>query len=80
LSSEKKIEVYAKAVEQADENYRIVKNKYANSLATLTDLLEADISQLQAHLNYSFAKADDVVVYNQLLKPSGLLSAPGQNK
>jgi outer membrane protein len=79
LSTEKKIEVYAKAIEQADENYRIVKNKYANSLATLTDLLEADISQLQAHLNYSFAKADAVVVYNQLLKASGLLAAP-QNK
>ena len=38
LSSQKKIEVYAKAIEQADENYRIVKNKYANSLATPTDL------------------------------------------
>jgi outer membrane protein TolC len=76
LSSQKKIDVYAKAIEQADENYRIVKNKYANSLATLTDLLEADVAQLQAHLNYSFAKADAVVVYNQLLEAAGLLSQP----
>lgn len=76
LSSQKKIEVYAKAVEQADENYRIVKNKYANSLATLTDLLEADVAQLQSRLNYSFAKADAVVIYNQLLKTAGLLSQP----
>jgi outer membrane protein TolC len=76
LSSQKKIDVYAKAIEQADENYRIVKNKYANSLATLTDLLEADVSQLQAHLNYSFAKADAVVVYNQLLQAAGILSQP----
>jgi len=76
LSSQKKIEVYAKAIEQADENYRIVKNKYANSLATLTDLLEADVAQLQSRLNYSFAKADAIVVYNQLLKAAGLLSQP----
>lgn len=74
LGSQKKIEVYEKAIEQADENYRIVKNKYANSLATLNDLLEADIAQLQSRLNYSFAKADAVVVYNQLLKAAGLLS------
>lgn len=74
LSSQKKIDVYAKAIEQADENYRIVKNKYVNSLATLTDLLEADVAQLQSRLNYSFAKADAVVVYNQLLKSAGILS------
>jgi outer membrane protein len=80
LSSQKKIEVYAKAIEQADENYRIVKNKYANSLANLTDLLEADVAQLQAHLNYSFAKADAVVVYNQLLLASGSISQPETNK
>ena len=76
LSSQKKIDVYAKAIEQANENYRIVKNKYSNSLATLTDLLEADVAQLQANLNYSFAKADAIVVYNQLLQASGILSQP----
>jgi outer membrane protein len=76
LSSQKKIEVYAKAIEQADENYRIVNNKYNNALATLTDLLDADLAQLQAHLNYSFAKADAVVAYNQLLLASGSLSQP----
>jgi outer membrane protein TolC len=76
LNSQKKIEVYQKAIEQADENYRIVKNKYNNSLATLTDLLEADVAQLQSRLNYSFSKADAVVVYNQLLQAAGILSQP----
>lgn len=79
LSSQKRIDVYAKAIEQADENYRIVKNKYANSLATLTDLLEADVAQLQTRLNYSFAKADAVVVYHQLLQAAGLLSQSRKN-
>ena len=71
LSSQKKIEVYAKAIDQANENYRIVKNKYNNSLATTSDLLEADVAQLQARLNYTSARADAVVIYNQLLLASG---------
>ncbi|MDB5230541.1 MAG: TolC family protein [Chitinophagaceae bacterium] len=74
LSSEKRIEVYAKAVEQANENYRIVKNKYNNSLATTTELLEADVAQLQAKMNYSFAQADAYATYNKLLQASGLIN------
>lgn len=76
LSSQKKIEVYTKAVEQATENYRIVKNKYNNSLATTTDLLDADVAQLQARMNLAFAKADVVVIYHKLLETAGIL---GQN-
>jgi outer membrane protein TolC len=72
LSSQKKIQVYAKAVEQADENYRIVKNKFNNSLATTTDLLDADLADLQSRLNYVFAKADAVVTYSKLLQTAGL--------
>ncbi|HEX7905654.1 MAG TPA: TolC family protein [Chitinophagaceae bacterium] len=74
LSSRKKIEVYAKAVEQAQENYRIVKNKFDNSLATITDLLDADVAQLQARLSYTLARADAFVAYNKLLQASGILS------
>lgn len=72
MSSRKKIEVYAKAVEQAEENYRITRNKYQNSLATTTDLLDADVAQLQARLNYVFAKADAVVAYDKLLQTAGI--------
>jgi len=73
LNSQKKIEVYNKAIEQSNENYRIVKNKYTNGLATVNDLLEADVAQLQANLNYTLAKADAVVTYNQLLQSAGML-------
>ncbi|WP_298741247.1 TolC family protein [uncultured Chitinophaga sp.] len=72
--STKKIEMYQKAIEQADENYRITRNKHENSLATTTDLLEADVAQLQAKLNYTSAKADAVVSYNKLLETAGVLS------
>ena len=74
LLSVKKIEVYQKAVEQAKENYRITKNKYDNSLATTTDLLDADLAQLQTKLNVTNAAADAVVAYNKLLQTAGLLN------
>ncbi|MEI8280298.1 MAG: TolC family protein [Bacteroidota bacterium] len=74
ILSQKKIDVYNVAVDQAKENYKIIKNKYDNSLATTTDLLDADVAQLQAKLNYAFAKADAVVAYNNLLQTAGLLN------
>ena len=75
LSNRKKIEVYSKAVEQAEENYNIVKNKFDNSLATATDLLEADVAQFQAKLSYTLARADTFVAYNKLLQTAGILSS-----
>lgn len=74
LLSSKKIDVYNTAVTQAAENFRITKNKYENSLVTTTDLLDADVQQLQARLNLSNAKADAVVAYNKLLQTAGLLT------
>lgn len=77
LLGEKKIEVYRNAVTQAEENYRIVYNKNTNSLATTTELLDADVAQLQAKLNYAFARADAAVAYQKLLQTVGLLSEEG---
>jgi len=74
LASNKKIDVYKTAIAQATENYRIVNNKYQNSLATTTELLDADVAQLQARLNYAFAQSDAVVAYNRLLQSAGLLT------
>lgn len=73
LSSQKKQEVYAKAVAQAEENYKVVNNKYNNGLATTTDLLDADVARLQARLNSAFAQSDAVVAYNRLLQAAGIL-------
>jgi len=74
LSNRKKIEVSAKAVEQAEENYRIVKNKFDNSLATMADLLDADLFRLQQQLNYTLSQADAFVAYHKLLQTSGLIT------
>lgn len=68
----KKIQVYLKAMEQANENYRITKNKYDNSLATTTDLLDADVARLQAQIDYAYANADAAVAYHKLYESAGL--------
>lgn len=73
LLAQKKIEVYRTAITQATENFRITKNKYDNNLVNTTDLLEADVSLLQANLNLAVAKADVVLAYNQLMAAAGLI-------
>jgi len=73
LLSIKKIDVYARAVAQANENYRITKNKHDNSLATTTDLIDADVAQLQAMLNFAFSKIDASVAYKKLQQTAGVL-------
>ena len=65
--------VYRQAVEQATENYRIVKDKYDNSLATTNDLLEADVQQLQTKINLALSEADIALKYYQLQFASGKL-------
>jgi len=78
ILSLRKIEVYEKAVAQSEENYRITNNKYNNSLANTTDLLDADVAQLQARLNFAYSKADAAVSYKKLQQIAGLLTATYQ--
>ncbi len=66
-----KIEVTTSTIGQASENYRITKNKYTNSLSTLTDLLDADVALLQTKINDAAAKADAEVAWFRLLESSG---------
>lgn len=61
------------SVEQANENYRIVLNKYQNHIAILTDLLDASSLQLDAQLQLTTAKATAIYTYYQLLRSSGNL-------
>ncbi len=68
-----KIKVYRKAVEQANENYRITRNKYDNALETTTNLLDADVAQLQANINYRYARVDALVAYHKLYEVTGMI-------
>mgnify|MGYP000972422969 CR=1 FL=1 len=68
-----RIKTLKKSVEQANENYRIVKNKYYNQLAILTDLLDANAVQLSSELQLTAAKTNAIYTYYQLQKVSGNL-------
>jgi outer membrane protein TolC len=66
--------VYEKAQLQADENYRIVLDKYNNGLSNTNDLLEANVEQLQAKINYSIATSDILQKYYELQYQKGKLT------
>lgn len=80
LSSQKKIEVYNTAIAQAEEAYRVVSNKFQNGLATVTEVLDADVALLQAKLNRAFAVSDSYVAYNRLLQTAGILDSADNTK
>lgn len=65
--------VYDKAVQQATENYRIIKDKYDNNLSNTNDLLEADYIALQSKINQALSKADIAQKYYELQFASGKL-------
>lgn len=66
--------VYTEAVEQATENYRILKDKYDNGLSDTNDLLEADVEQLSSKINKAVAKANVIQKYYNLLSVTGQLN------
>ncbi|MGK4569038.1 TolC family protein [Flavobacterium sp. 3HN19-14] len=70
----KQNKVYNEAVTQADENYRIVKDKYDNGLSDTNDLLEADVEDLSARINVAYAKANMVLKFYELLEATGNLT------
>ncbi len=66
--------VYNQAVEQASENYRIIKDKYDNGLSDTNNLLEADVEQLGSNINKTLAKANVIQKYYELLSVTGQLN------
>ncbi|MFH6934708.1 TolC family protein [Flavobacterium sp. YO12] len=66
--------VYNEALQQAAENYRLVKDKFDNGLADTNDLVEADVEQLSAKINTAVSKAAIIQKYYELLSVSGQLS------
>jgi outer membrane protein TolC len=66
--------VYEQAIGQASENYRIVKDKYDNGLSITTDLLEADVEQLNSKINYAYSRANIMLKYYEMQSSSGQLT------
>lgn len=68
-----RVESLRLAEQQAEENYRIVRNRYLNQLSILTDLLDANGIRLQTELQLTAARAETVYTYYELLRACGNL-------
>lgn len=61
------------SVRQAEENYRIVRNRYLNQLSILTDLLDASSVRLEAELQLTVARSQTIYTYYELQRTCGNL-------
>src|SRR3989304_3224950 len=71
VKSKEKVDVSRLGLEQASENYRITKEKYNEQLATSTDLIDAEVSELQAATNLKSALVDYEIAKTRLEKSLG---------
>lgn len=74
LYAHKKIDIYQRALEQAEENYRITLNKYNAGLETITNLLDADTAKITANVNVITSKADAALAHKKLLQTTGTIN------
>lgn len=68
-----RVEAMKLSVKQAEENYRIMYNRYMNQLAILTDLLDADNLRLNAELKLTTAHTQAIYTFYELQKVTGTL-------
>ena len=68
-----RVEALRLSVKQAEENYRIMQNRYMNQLAILTDLLDADNLRLNAELQLTTARTQVIYTYYELQRAIGAL-------
>ncbi|MEG1089214.1 MAG: TolC family protein [Bacteroidales bacterium] len=68
-----RVEALKLSVKQAEENYRIVQNRYLNQLSILTDLLDAGSVRLEAELQLTTARTQTIYTYYELQRACGNL-------
>lgn len=68
-----RVEALKLSVRQAEENYRIVQNRYLNQLSILTDLLDASSVRLDAELQLTVARTKVIYTYYELQRACGKL-------
>jgi outer membrane protein len=71
FKSKEKVNVSKLSLEQASENYRITSEKYREQLATSTDLIDAEVSELRAATNLTTSLIEYNVAKVRLEKAVG---------
>jgi len=68
-----KLNTYEKSFELANENYRIINNRYMNDLVLITEMLDASNTKLNAELQVTNAKINIIYNYYKLQRAIGKL-------
>ncbi len=71
MKAKEKVDVSRLSLEQAIENYRITSEKYNEQLATSTDLIDAEVSELQTATNLTTSLIEYALAKVQLEKSIG---------
>ncbi len=79
LTARAKIAVYESSVNQATENDKILESKYKNTVASVTDRIDAGTQLFQSQINLELAKADAALAWYALLKSSGKINPNHSN-
>jgi outer membrane protein len=69
--SMEKLTVYETSLRLADENYRIINNRYLSELVLITEMLDASNTKLNAELQVVNAKLDVIYNYYRLQREIG---------
>jgi len=69
--AQRKVPVAQEGVSQAEENYRVAQSRFKAGNATSTDLLDAEVTLLQAGMNRAAALVDLELARAQLVKSLG---------
>jgi len=71
IKQREKIAVSVKAVNQAEENYRIVHNRFENNTVLISDLTDASTQLLQTKIHLVIDRADAGLAYYNLIRSTG---------
>jgi len=73
-AAQERVTVANQALGQAEEAVRIIRNRYAAGLTTITEEIRAQTALLEARLNALAARSDSYIQYAALLRSAGRLT------
>ena len=68
-----KLQTFEKSLQLANENYRIINNRYTNDLILITEMLDASNTRLNAELQLVNARINIIYNYYKLQRTIGKL-------